>query len=172
MLLPDNKYRWHAVYVRYLHEKKVRNFLNENEVISYLPLETKLRLWSDRKKKIEVPVFPCYVFVNVSNREYYRVLQHPSAVRYVKFEGLPVVIPEKQIESIRKILASGLKYSIHSSSIRAGKTVSFAKGLFKGNTGEIVRISGREKLVIRISNIGYALLVHINENCVEPIREY
>ena len=99
----DKSYKWYVVYTKTQHEKKVHMDIEAQSIQSFLPLVKTVRFWSDRKKYIHVPMFPNYVFIKLSCREYYRILNHPSVISFVKFEGSPSSVPEEQINCIRKI---------------------------------------------------------------------
>ncbi|MFC2096579.1 UpxY family transcription antiterminator [Bacteroidota bacterium] len=161
MTIIDEKYRWFAVYTKYLHEKKIHKHLTELNIKSYVPLEKKLRIWADRKKWIESPLFPCYVFVFVSNKEYYNILNHPSVLRYVCFNGSPEMIPEKQINTVRTILNSGLNYSLNNVKYKSGDQIKIRYGPLKNCCGEIINSSGDNELLIIIDKIGYSLKVKL-----------
>jgi len=156
----DRKYKWHVLYVRYQHEIKVKTFLKLKGIRSYLPLEKKLRSWSDRQKWIEVPLFPCYIFVNVSVMEYYEVFDHPSVIRYICSEGKPCVISEEEIDSIKKIVTSNLDYSVQGSLMKTGEQVHIKYGPLKNVSGEVIRKSKSDRLVLRIKDIGYSLIIN------------
>ena len=102
MKVLKRNYRWYAIYTRSRSEKKLYKELLDKGVESYLPLKKELRVWSDRKKWVESPLFTSYVFVKVSEREYYDAISSHWAVRYVCFEGRAVPIPDSQIESLKK----------------------------------------------------------------------
>src|SRR5512139_711107 len=95
---------WYAIYTRPHHEKKIADKLHQNHIEAYLPLRTTLKQWSDRKKKVSVPLFSCYLFVRIKPVEYFRVLNVPGVVRYVTFEGKAVPIPDAQILLIKNLL--------------------------------------------------------------------
>ena len=75
--------------------------LSEKSVENYLPLQVEKRQWSDRIKEIEEPLLKGYLFVRVSNKEYFNVLNTTGAVCYISFEGRATPIPEKQIEDLK-----------------------------------------------------------------------
>ena len=160
------RYNWHVLYVRYQHEIKVNNFLNLQGIRSYLPLEKKLRSWSDRQKWIEVPLFPCYIFVNVSNLEYYDVFEHQSVIRYVCSEGKPCIISDEEIEGIKKIVASDLEFSVQECLVKTGEKVQIKYGPLKNLCGEVIRRSKSDRLVLRIKDIGYSLIINTPYNII------
>lgn len=162
------EYLWYAVYTRPNAEKKIYTYLQNNNIKSYLPLKKTLRQWSDRRKWIEEPLFRCYIFVNVSNREFFKVLEIPGTVKYVSFGEKPQVIPEDQIDYI-KILVKQEEREIFISqdNIEKGKKVEVVYGPFKGMKGEVVKIQGNYRIVIRLDAIGSCLYANINK---EEIR--
>src|SRR6266849_2244464 len=81
--------RWSAVQTCPNHEKRVLEQLNRRTVDTYLPLYASVRRWKDRRVRLELPLFPGYVFVRLALRERLRVLETPSVVRLVGFNGRP-----------------------------------------------------------------------------------
>ena len=160
-------YKWHVIYVKSKHEKKIHQFLEKNNIISFLPLEKQHKYWADRRKWIEVPLFPSYIFVKVSSKEYFKVFEHSSVKRYVCFEGKPVIIPEDQIISIRAIIHSRIDYSIYNCHFQTNERVIITSGLLKGCNGEVLRQAGKNKLLLRLDDIGYSLVVNISRELIE-----
>ena len=101
---PTHLYHWYAVYIKSRAEKKAQTELQQKEIESFLPLQRKLRQWSDRKKWVEMPLIPGYLFVRVSRKEYDTVLQSSFIVSYVRFEGTAAIIPDNQIEYLQLML--------------------------------------------------------------------
>ena len=86
-------YNWYALYTRSRYEKKLNQDLMTRGIECYLPLKVEKKKWSDRVKVIEEPLLRGYLFVKVSNREYFNVLNANGAVSYVAFEGKAAAIP-------------------------------------------------------------------------------
>lgn len=163
-------YAWYAVYTKPNAEKKILAYLDENEIESYLPLKKTLRQWSDRKKWVEEPVFRCYLFVKVSHKEFFKVLETTGVVKYVTFGGTPQTIPDTQIENI-KILVGQQEREIFLSheNIEKGKKAEVLFGPFKGMQGEIVKIYGNSRIAIRIDALGCNLYANIKKDEVRMI---
>ena len=164
MCFIDKKYRWYAVYTKGNHEKRVYEFLKDQNIESYLPLERKLRNWSDRKKWVEIPLFPSYLFVKVSYKEYYNILKHHSVLYYVSFDGKAIPIPEEQLKTIIKILACNYNYELNTENFKKGESVQISFGPFSGHKGEIIKWMGEKRLLFRISNIGYSFILDTSKN--------
>ncbi len=155
-------YHWHALYTRPRWEKKVQRELELQGYEHYLPLVTKMKQWSDRKKKVEEPLIKSYIFVRVSEKEYYDVLNVDGAVAYVTFEGKAAPIPEWQIAAVRKTIENMLPFELTGEKLQPGEHVKIKEGDLKGLEGEILRIKGKDKLVIRIDSVGYSLVVEMD----------
>ena len=95
---------WHALYVRSRSEKKVLSQLEEMGVEAYLPLVTKVKQWSDRRMKVQEPLFRSYVFVFSNEKEYIPILNVYGVVKFVTFERKAVIVPENQILAIKKFV--------------------------------------------------------------------
>ncbi len=155
-------YHWHALYTRPRWEKKVQRELELQGYEHYLPLVTRVKQWSDRKKKVEEPLIKSYIFVRVSEKEYYDVLNVDGAVAYVTFEGKAAPIPEWQIAAVRKTIENMLPFELTGEKLQPGEHVKIKEGDLKGLEGEILRIKGKSKLVIRIESVGYSLVVEMD----------
>ena len=161
MLKVSNKYLWYALYCRTRHEKRVEEDLRDDGFESYCPVVRTRRKWSDRMKWVDLPLFSSYVFVRVSNREYFKVLHHPAIMKFVSFGGKPSVVPERHIEAVRKALGENLNFEITSATFKAGQQVTVQAGPLMGHSGQVVRHAGRKALYIRMGETGYGMLVQV-----------
>ncbi len=164
-------YNWYAIYTKSRSEKLVFDRLLEQNIEAFLPLQKKLRQWSDRKKWVEVPYINSYVFVKVSEKEYYDVLNTQGAVRYITFEGKAASIPEWQIEAMKKVISSDQAFYFSNQYFRKGDKINIDVGTLAGYTGEVVHNSeGKKKVLIRIDQIGYSLVVEMDILEVKKIK--
>ena len=153
------EYHWYAAYTKSRNEKKVLVLLQKENIEAYLPLQKKLKLWSDRKKWVEVPLFNSYIFVKISSKEYYDVLKTSGIVKFISFEGKAVPIPENQIQLLKKIVDLQIDYEISSEIFNKGEQIRINAGSFAGVFGEVIEIRENKKFLIRIDPIGYSLLI-------------
>lgn len=161
MLKLSKTYHWFAIYTMSRQEKVVHADLTADGYESYLPLLRTKRKWSDRLKWIDEPMFRGYVFVRVSSREYYQVLQHRSILKYIAFGGKPSVIPDHHMEALRRAMGEGVDFEVTSTGFRPGQVVEVTSGPMCGCSGEIVRLAGRKRLLVRIGQTGYSILVEM-----------
>ncbi len=152
---------WYAVYTRPRHEKKVHSQLQYQKIESFLPLQTTIRQWSDRKKKITEPLFNCYVFVRITCKEYYPILNLDGVVRFVTFEGKAVEIPEKQIQLIRNLLGENIEVSDNLANIPIGSPAKIIAGPLIGLTGILSENAGKKLVVFQIDGIGRLIYVKL-----------
>jgi transcription antitermination factor NusG len=155
------KPRWHVVYVRPHHEKMIAQRLQEEQIDVFLPLRSTLKQWSDRKKKVTEPLFSCYLFVNITLREYYKILNVPGVIKYVCFEGKAATIPEIQIQTIKNLLNSNFELEETPVSLKKGNKVRIIFGSLKDIDGELIMYKNRKRVLIRIEEINKSLFVNV-----------
>lgn len=164
-------YQWYALYVRPNGEKKVQMALKEKDIEVYLPLKKSLRIWSDRKKWIEEPLFKGYVFVRVSHVEYFNALNTTGVVCYVSFGGVPQSIPEFQINNIRTLIAQeSSDVVITRERIRKGLSAEVLYGALKGVRGEVIEINGQCRILIRVDMMNYSMYANISKDEVKILE--
>ena len=167
----DEKF-WHALYVRSRTEKKVLSQLEENGFQAYLPLVTQVKKWSDRKKKVEEPLFKSYVFVYSNEKEYIPILNVYGVVRFVSFERKAVVVPENQILAIKKFVSDyekGEEYKLmNNMDLKEGQMVRIISGPCKGLIGRLETICNKRHLIVFIEAVGQYIPVHLPRAKVEP----
>src|SRR6266581_6906197 len=100
--------RWYAACTRSRHEKQVRQQLDEKVVETFLPLYESVHRWKDRRARVQLPLFPGYLFVRLALRDVLKVLEVPSVVRLVGFKGKYEPLPEHDIERLRAGLQQDL----------------------------------------------------------------
>ncbi len=160
----DIKYQWFAIYTKAKAEKKVYEQLVNKGIEAYVPLRKELKQWSDRKKWIETPIIYSYVFVRITPYEYTKVFEAKGVVSYVSYKGKAVAIPDHEIDAMRRTVDNQLSFSVETTSLRKGQTLAVTSGPLKGISGEIIEIQGEKKLYLKISHIGYTLVVNMEND--------
>jgi transcription antitermination factor NusG len=159
---------WYAAYTSAQHEKKVATELGRRNVESFLPLYSAERRWSDRRVRLELPLFPGYVFVHLALRDRLRVLQVPGVAKLVSFGGLPVVLPDKQIETLRAGLNGQVRAEPHPF-LTVGRRMRVLRGPFQGAEGILVRKKGVYRMVLSLELIMRSVAVEVDVSEVEPV---
>jgi transcription antitermination factor NusG len=159
---------WYAVHTCANHEKRVANQLHEREVEHFLPLYHSARRWSDRRVELDLPLFPGYVFVRLELTARLRVLQIPSVVRLVGFGGLPVALPDSEMEILRAALSKRLPAEPHPF-LTVGRRVRITGGAFAGLEGILKKKKGSLRAVVSLSLIQRSVAVDVDVADVAPI---
>lgn len=165
-------YKWFAVYTRLNHEKTVEKSLLDQHIEAYLPTIKTLHAWSDRKKWVETPLFKSYVFVRVSNKEYFRVLQTSSVLNYICFGGQATVIPDQQIDMVKNILSEELECEVANQSFQSGELVQITSGPLAGHLGEVVKCNGKRFLLLKIDHLNQSLMVRLERSSFRKVGMY
>ena len=147
--IKDNK-KWFAIYVKSRSEKKVFKLLEDIGIESFLPLITRVKQWSDRKKKVEEPLFRSYLFVNITQKDYYNVLNVPGVVKFITFNKQAVAVPDNQIIAIKEYINDIDLQDINYDDFKEGELVRVKTGQMKGLIGRFVKINGKHRVIVDI----------------------
>ncbi|RMH62904.1 MAG: UpxY family transcription antiterminator [Calditrichaeota bacterium] len=162
--------KWYVLYTRPRHEKKVRDGLIEKNIEVFLPLLTKTLVYKNRKKKSEVPLFNSYLFARFDYKNRFTILETHGVIKLVNFKGVPGVVPEWQIESLRKMLENPESLMLESY-FKQGDLVEVVQGPFKGMRGTVVNRKGETRLLITIDGIMQTVSVEIDADNVEAVKQ-
>ena len=157
--------QWMAVYTKPRNEKKVIERLSLIGVECYCPMQTRLKQWSDRVKKVTEPLISSYVFVKVSEKDREMVLQDIAVRNFVFWLGKPAIIRNEEIERLKYINQDGeLVESINLKEFKRGDKVRLIKSGFENTNGVLQKV-GRQKVSVLLESIG--LIVEISKMNVE-----
>jgi transcription antitermination factor NusG len=159
---------WCAIHTRYQHETLVEQLLQRKGFETFNPTFKNIHQWRDRKKEIEEALFPGYLFIANLGDQRLPVLTTPGVCSIVSFAGIPAVIPDDEIESIRRAIASPYRVEPHSY-LREGDQACVRFGPLAGLKGIFVRKGKSSRLVLTVEMLGRAAAVEIEESYVEPL---
>ena len=154
--------RWYAAYTSANHEKRVAQQLESRAVEHYLPMYESVRRWKDRRVRLQLPLFPGYVFVRMALRERLRVLAIPGVARLVGFDGRPSSVPAEDIEAIRACLAGNRDVQPHPY-VRCGQRVRVLSGPLAGFSGIVVRQKNRTRFVVSLDVLERSVAVEMDD---------
>lgn len=160
--------RWYATYTCANHEKRVAEQLGGRCVEHFLPLYETVRRWKDRRVRLQLPLIAGYVFVRLALRDRLQILQIPSVVRLVGFNGHPAALPEEEIEALRRGLANQLRIQPHPY-LTVGRRIRIKSGPLQGTEGILIRKKSVSRLVLSIDLIRRSVVVEIDSADVEPL---
>lgn len=157
---------WYVAYTRPRHEKRVEQQMQSCGIDCFLPLYLSLRRWKDRRKQLQLPLFPGYVFVHFSLTDRLRVLQLPGVLEFVSFQGRPAVLAETEMEILRNGLdpARAEPYPF----LTVGRRVRINTGPVAGLEGVLLRRKNKMRVVVAIDSIQRAIAVEVDAKEIEP----
>jgi transcription elongation factor/antiterminator RfaH len=158
---------WYAVYTSPRHEKRVEQGMLGRRVQCFLPVYRSVRRWKDRRKQLDLPLFPGYVFVRIGLRDRLQVLGTPGVVQIVSFNGKPAPLPEAEIEMLRSRLLGNVWMEPHPY-LKVGRRVRVRNGPVAGLEGILVRRKERFRVVLSIDLIMRSIAVEVDEEDIEP----
>ena len=161
---------WYAIYVKSRHEKSVHAELQHKGIESSLPLTIVTRQWSDRRKKVEVPLFRGYVFVKIDIRnEKLPGLTTSGVVKFVVFNKITVPIPEEQMFWLQQMIASDLLLS-QEQDFPTGTEIDVMFGPLKGLRGRVKQKNSKTTLIVWFDAIMQGVSVEIDPTWLTPVR--
>jgi transcription antitermination factor NusG len=166
----DRPNSWFAVHTFPRHEKRVSEELTSRGIQHYLPLVARMHQWSDRRKEVALPLFPCYVFVQICPVPEHRlqVLRVKGVIGFVGSGKEGTSIPDSQIEGVRilvtnKILADPYPF------LKVGQRVRVRGSYLDGMEGILLRRNGTRRLVISVEALEQSLSVCVDGFQVEAV---
>jgi transcriptional antiterminator NusG len=168
--IPLNRPQWYAIQTRGRHEKKVAQKMHDRGLHSFLPVACEVRRWSDRRKVIEAPLYPCYTFLRASIDAAMRasVLRIPGVLDFVGLPGRPLAIPDPEIEVIQRLLAQCIPMRTHVF-LSEGTRVRIRGGALDGMEGILVKRNSDSSLVVSVQLIQRSVALRVDGYDVEPI---
>lgn len=149
---------WYVVYTKPKWEKKVAEKLNQIGIECYCPIVTQIKQWSDRKKKVEVPLFNSYVFVKLLDADRNSVFQVAGVVRYLFWLGKPAIVRDEEIEIIKKNIAVSGAGDIVVETYKVGDKIKLESGVFS-NQEAIVQEVSRNHYILILESLGCVLKI-------------
>lgn len=160
---------WYALRVRSNYERVAAIHLKDRGFEEFAPTYKTERQWSDRKKQIDAFLFPGYVFCRLNPEDRLSVLTIPGAVGLVGFGKGPAPIAEKEIESVRKMVGSGLLVAPWPF-LAAGQTILIERGPLTGVEGILQEIKKTFRLVVSVQLLQRSVSVEIERSWVRPVN--
>lgn len=161
---------WCAVYTRHQHEKAVARNLVGKGLEIFLPLYSTARQWKDRIKHLSLPLFPCYVFFRAGLERWLEVISTPGVYSFVGNGGRPALIPEVEIDAVRRAVERGAGVEPHPF-LQCGDWVRVKCGPLEGIEGILVRKKNRFRLVLSVQLLEKSVALEVDALAVERVRK-
>jgi transcriptional antiterminator RfaH len=153
--------KWYPVYTNPRAEKKACEALKSKGVDVYLPLQRRLKQWSDRKKWVDEPFIKSYIFVHIREHEQTEVLMTKGVARFIYFSGKIASMPDRQINELKLLIASPYELEVTETGLQPGESILIKAGPLKGLKGEIISYRSQKQLALRLENLGYSIIVNV-----------
>jgi transcription antitermination factor NusG len=162
---------WCVLYTRHQHEKQVAQMLSAKGLQVFLPLYESLHRWRDRNKLLQLPLFPCYVFVRGAVTHRLEVLTTPGVHMIVCKGNHIATIPEDEIEAIRRSVNGPFRVEPHPF-LNVGERVRVTRGALQGLEGLLIRSKGACRLVLSVQMLAQSVAVEIDRTDVESTSAF
>lgn len=171
---PENRDReiyernlWYAGYTASRHEKRVADHLQQRGVEHFLPLYETIHRWNNGRHRVQLPIFPSYVFVRIALRDRLRVLEIPGFVRLVGFSSVPVPLPDSEITAMQDAFKQGIRAEPYPY-LTTGTRVEVVRGPLQGMKGILLRRQGPWRVVLSVDLIMRSMVVEVGADDVVP----
>lgn len=151
------------MYTKPRCEKRALNDLLALGIETYCPMVETIKQWSDRKKKVKVPLFSSFLFVKTNEQEHDLVFNSHYVVRYLFWLGKPAVVREEEINAIKDFL-SEVKGSVeHKLTFEYLQEVQVASGMFKNSVGKFLHLKGNN-VVLQLESMGIVVKAEVHHS--------
>ena len=161
--------QWYALVTRPRAEKKIAERIS-SQWHTFLPLQTQWRLWSDRKKKVQLPLIPSFIFVKTTEKELSTIVKEVGIVRVLSYLGKPAIVREEEIEILKLLIANETDVQIIAPvQLEEGEEVEIMYGAFAGLRATYLGHQGKYKVIINLETISTYFQVEVAANCIKKI---
>jgi len=161
---------WYLIYTKPQHEKKVYSRLTELNVDCFLPTRKTLRTWHDRRKYVEEPLFPSYVFIYLKElRNYYQGMEVEGALYYVRTGKEVARVSDTVVNNIKLAAVHAKDLEVSDSQFRPGQQLVINQGALTGLSCEIVQYNNKQKLLVRVDLLKRNILLTVPVDCVMAV---
>ena len=166
--ITEVKFPWFALQVRTKRELGVAEFLRGRGYKPFLPLSRSRKIWSDRVRVVDIPLFPGYLFCRVNIEDRLPVLSAPGVIRIVGYNRTPTPVDESEINAIHAIVASGLPNQPWPY-LRVGDPVQIKSGPLQGLRGILLGVRGAHRIVVSVTLLQRSVAVEIDSAYVKSL---
>ncbi len=168
----SEKLLWYVLYTAPRAEKKVQIELQKKGFKIFLPLQRTLKQWSDRKKWVEEPLFKSYIFIETElEKNYYDILNTHGVVKFINFEKKPVIVNQREIETIQLLLGYTDGMEVTEDIFEIGQKVEVVAGPLIGLNGLLVQKNGNNHFMMELETINQKILINIPANFLRIVSE-
>ncbi|MEX2234199.1 MAG: UpxY family transcription antiterminator [Cyclobacteriaceae bacterium] len=155
--------QWYVFYTKSRQEKKVQDLLLKSGYEVFLPMQKIMRQWSDRKKKVEVPLFNSYIFIREFDHRIPDILKTPGIAWNIRYNGKPAILRQEEFELIERFITTGyfLEAAGEVESFKVGDRAKIIDGPLAGLTGTLTGQDKNQRFNFLLEGIQQVIQVHV-----------
>ncbi len=154
--------QWFILVVKARNEIKVAEQLTDRGFTIYCPTKKEIKHWSDRKKTVHTPLFPSYVFIQLTSKERNNVFTVPGIVRYLFWLGKPAVVQDAEMDTLQKWLANDAVDQVSLAQLHPGENITIKHGVLKDKKAVIQQVNGK-RVKLAIQGLGIVVNIKLRE---------
>lgn len=168
---PAKSNQWYVIFTKHNCEKKLQKTLEANGYTAYVPTYTTVRQWSDRKKKVVIPLINSVVFIQIPAILLNEIYNFPNVKGILKELGNPAIVRDYEIENL-KIIAKewngdAISTNTENKCFQKGDKVEILRGPFAGIFGELIELNGKHRVVVRLKSMNVEFVINVPLNVVK-----
>ena len=160
---------WYALSTRHQHERTAARYLSICGHNIFLPLYSAVHKWQDRNKRLSLPLFPGYLFIQGGLDRQTQILNAPGVASIIAWSGRPAIISQAEIDVVRHLVDSTLRVEPHDY-LSCGERVKIKDGALQGIEGILIRKKNLFRLVVSMELLGRAAAVEVDLMSVERVH--
>ena len=167
----EKQLNWYVVKTRSRAEQKVAQRISAKGLNVYLPLQKTMRQWSDRKKKVEVPLIPSTLFIQTEEKSLSQLYSVPGFHSILHFLGKPALVRENEINNLKLLLKEDLEIENGSfEEFEKGESIEVVRGPLQGIIATSIGEGRTHRLIVEIESMEQRFVVHIPKSCVRKLN--
>lgn len=170
-MVAEKQLNWFVVKTRSRAEQKVAQRISAKGLNVYLPLQKTIRQWSDRKKKVEVPLISSTLFIYLEEKDLSVLFNIPGFHSILHFLGKPAIVREDEINNLKLLLKEDIKIENGNfEEFKKGESIEVIRGPLQGIIATSIDEGRTHKLIVEIESMEQRFIVHIPKSCVRKLN--
>ena len=151
--------KWYVLYTKSRHEKKVTERLVSEGFDVFCPMIKTVKQWSDRKKKVTVPLIPSYIFIKVEEKNRTKVLSDSSVLNFVFWLGKPAIIKDCEIDRLKGVISKNKVQEFEIRQLKIGDRNNIEKGFLKGSNA-VLKKQTKNHIYAELKELGIMVIMN------------
>jgi transcription antitermination factor NusG len=170
-MVAEKQLNWFVVKTRSRAEQKVAQRISAKGLNVYLPLQKTIRQWSDRKKKVEVPLISSTLFIQTDEKSLSVLYNIPGFHSILYFLGKPAIVRENEINNLKLLLKEDIEIENGNfEKFKKGESIEVIRGPLQGIIATSIDEGRTHKLIVEIESMEQRFIVHIPKSCVRKVN--